>query len=111
MKLNKSVSITLAVAFIATVASGWVTLADQVIKRATNADRSFSFPRIKDHGKVVRSPDAADQPHDGSKICVDVTAGGAPDKINPAIEKVARASPLFNLWTRTIAEFFDFRVT
>lgn len=35
-------------------------------------------------------PDAAEQPRENSKICVDVTAGGPADKPNPAIEKVAR---------------------
>lgn len=48
------------------------------------------FPAITGHGAVFRLSDAADQPRDGSKICVDVTKGGPRDRINPAIEKVAR---------------------
>lgn len=50
----------------------------------------FNYPRIAQHGRVVRLPAAADQPRAGAKICVDVTAGGPPESINPAIEKVAR---------------------
>jgi intracellular sulfur oxidation DsrE/DsrF family protein len=47
-------------------------------------------PQIANYGEVVRLPDAAQQPRDGTKICVDVTGGGAPDQLIPAIEKVAR---------------------
>jgi intracellular sulfur oxidation DsrE/DsrF family protein len=50
----------------------------------------FQFPKIAGHGKVVHLPKAAEQPRDGSKICVDVTAGGPADEVNPALEKVAR---------------------
>jgi intracellular sulfur oxidation DsrE/DsrF family protein len=50
----------------------------------------FVNPRIAEHGQVVRLPAAVDQPRRGAKICVDVTAGGPPESINPAIEKVAR---------------------
>ena len=47
-------------------------------------------PAIQEYGKVVKLPNAAQQPRDGSKIVVDVTKGGKPDELNPAIEKVAR---------------------
>jgi len=47
-------------------------------------------PVIADYGKIVPLPIAAQQPRDGSKIVVDVTKGGEPDKLNDAIEKVAR---------------------
>lgn len=47
-------------------------------------------PAIKDYGKVVRMPDAAQQPRSGTKLCVDVTGGGDAEKLNPAIEKVAK---------------------
>ena len=47
-------------------------------------------PAIADFGKVATLPDAAHQPRNGSKILVDVTKGGDPAKLNPAIEKVAR---------------------
>ncbi|MCA9031124.1 MAG: DsrE family protein, partial [Planctomycetaceae bacterium] len=47
-------------------------------------------PAIHDYGKVVQLPDAAQQPRAGSKIVVDITQGGEPDKLNSAIEKVCR---------------------
>lgn len=50
----------------------------------------FIHPKIQSHGKVVRLADAAEQPRNGSRICVDVTAAGPIDGINPAIEKLAR---------------------
>ncbi|QDU82578.1 DsrE/DsrF-like family protein [Polystyrenella longa] len=49
-----------------------------------------SEPVIANYGKVVKLPDALHQPRDGGKIVVDVTKGGKPDELNPAIEKVAR---------------------
>jgi len=50
----------------------------------------YTNPAIAKYGKVVRLPSAAQQPRDGSKIVVDVTKGGDLDKLNAAIEKVAR---------------------
>lgn len=50
----------------------------------------YSNPAIKKFGKVVQLPNAGQQPRDGSKIVVDITKGSTPDKLNPAIEKVAR---------------------
>lgn len=47
-------------------------------------------PAIADHGGVVPFPEAAAQPRDGSKICVDLTSGGEADRLNPAVEKLAR---------------------
>ena len=47
-------------------------------------------PAIANYGKVVRLPNATQQPRDGSKLVVDVTGGGDSNKLNPAIEKVAR---------------------
>ncbi len=54
------------------------------------AEKLKSHPSIAGYGEVFRLPDAQDQPRDDSKICVDVTKGGPADKINPAVEKVAR---------------------
>ncbi|WP_187781986.1 DsrE family protein [Gimesia chilikensis] len=54
------------------------------------APLEYQHPRIKEYGKVVQLPDAAQQPRDQSKICVDLTKGGPADKLNPSIEKVAR---------------------
>lgn len=50
----------------------------------------YTNPAIKEYGKVVQLPGAAQQPRGGSKIVVDVLKGGEPDKLNSAIEKVAR---------------------
>lgn len=50
----------------------------------------YITPAISNYGKVMPLPNAAQQPRERSKIVVDVTAGGAVDKLNPAIEKVAR---------------------
>ncbi|WP_419190105.1 DsrE family protein [Stieleria marina] len=54
-----------------------------------------STAAIKNYGKVTRLPDAAQQPKSGSKICVDLTAGGDPAKLNPGIEKIARYVNLY----------------
>lgn len=48
------------------------------------------FPKIEGHGGVVPLPTAAHQPRSGSKVLVDITSGGDPAKVYPAIEKVAR---------------------
>ncbi|GAA4435928.1 DsrE family protein [Bremerella cremea] len=48
------------------------------------------FPKIEGHGGVVPLPTAAHQPRSGSKVLVDITSGGDPAKVHPAIEKVAR---------------------
>lgn len=50
----------------------------------------YAYPTIEGYGKVVRLSDAAQQPRSGSKIVVDLTAGGDPRQLNPAIEKLAR---------------------
>ncbi len=47
-------------------------------------------PRIREYGKVVKLPAAAHQPHNNSRLVVDITKGGDPDKLNSAIEKVCR---------------------
>ncbi len=52
-------------------------------------------PAIKDYGKVVRLPDASQQPRSGAKLCVDVTRGGDVAKLNPAIEQVAKYVNLY----------------
>ena len=83
---------TLAFVAIATVAS-WISTSAQEDEKAIRNSESrasanasaFVFPRIKDHGKVVRLPSAAEQPRNGSKICVDVTAGGPAEAMNPAV--------------------------
>ncbi|MCA9083297.1 MAG: DsrE family protein [Planctomycetaceae bacterium] len=54
------------------------------------AEPKYIYPKIEGFGKVVQFSDAADQPRAGSKICVDLTAGGDSSKLNAALEKVAR---------------------
>lgn len=53
-------------------------------------DGEKKYPVIKEHGSVVRLPDAAQQPRSGSKICVDVVTKGAPEAINPGLTKLAK---------------------
>lgn len=86
MRFSKSHAVTIAVSLVSIAVGSLATMAQQT----KSSEAEFNFPRIKGHGKVVRLPDATDQPRDDSRICVDVTAGGSPDKINPAIEKAAR---------------------
>jgi intracellular sulfur oxidation DsrE/DsrF family protein len=88
MNVRKAMVSVLAPSCITLAALGWVSQAGEANKFESRA--GFTFPRIKGYGKVVQLPDAVDQPRDGSKICVDITAGGSPKEINPAIEKVAR---------------------
>ncbi|HIK94946.1 MAG TPA: hypothetical protein EYG03_23620 [Planctomycetes bacterium] len=90
MKFRNSIAITIGVVLVLLAAGNWQTFAQKSEGIEPSGTELFTHPRIKDHGKIVRLPDAAEQPRDGSKICVDVTAGGSSDAINPAIEKVAR---------------------
>ncbi|QDT88847.1 DsrE family protein [Gimesia algae] len=53
-------------------------------------NREYIHPAIQQYGKVVQLPAAAQQPRADSKICVDLTKGGAVDQLNPSIEKIAR---------------------
>jgi uncharacterized protein len=48
------------------------------------------YPLIPKHGAVVPLPHAAHAPRDGAKLLIDVTRGGEPSELNPAIEKVAK---------------------
>ncbi len=50
----------------------------------------YITPVVKEFGKVVKLPKAAHQPRNDSQIVVDLTNQGAPEKLSPAIEKVAR---------------------
>lgn len=55
-----------------------------------NTKPEYIHPKIQKYGKVVALPAASQQPRAESKICVDLTKGGAADQLNPAIEKLAR---------------------
>ncbi|RCS54035.1 hypothetical protein DTL42_02450 [Bremerella cremea] len=48
------------------------------------------YPAIQGHGGVYQLPEAPQQPRPNTKILIDITAASEPDKLNPAIEKVAR---------------------
>lgn len=61
-----------------------------VPEKGDAAEVEFTNPAIENYGKIVPFPNAAQQPRNGSKICVDLTSGDDPRKLNPAIEKVAR---------------------
>ena len=50
----------------------------------------YQNPAIQNYGRVVQLPDATQQPRAGSKIAVDITKGGPADKLNPALNSVAR---------------------
>ena len=58
--------------------------------RDASAPRTSTHPVIADHGSVVRLADAAQQPRPGTKILVDLTRGGDPQKLNAGLEKVAK---------------------
>lgn len=81
----------LAALILATLTAG---LAIAQTARKSTADKTessqYTNPAIARYGKVVKLPDSAQQPRDGSKILVDVTRGGEPDKLNDALDKVAR---------------------
>ncbi len=47
-------------------------------------------PVIAGYGDVVRLPDAAQQPRQGTKLIVDLTTGGEAGKLNSGLEKVAK---------------------
>lgn len=57
---------------------------------ATWAAHRGVAPGIDGYGEVQPFPNAAEQPRPDSRIVVDITQGGPKDKINPAIEKLAR---------------------
>jgi uncharacterized protein len=49
-----------------------------------------AYPAVNGYGRIVPLHNALQQPRDNSRIVVDITRGGEPDKLNSAIEKVAR---------------------
>ena len=67
-----------------------VSIALAVASAASDPKTEWVTPAISGHGKVVRLRDAPEQPRSGAKIFVDLTAGGPRDKLNAAVEKVAR---------------------
>lgn len=55
---------------------------------SSRPERQALFSRK--HGAVVQLPQAAQQPRNGTKVVVDITRGGNHQRLNPAIEKVAK---------------------
>jgi intracellular sulfur oxidation DsrE/DsrF family protein len=47
-------------------------------------------PRVAGHGGVVQLAEATQQPREGTKLLVDLTAGGDPAELNRGIEKLAK---------------------
>ena len=58
--------------------------------KTTDNSQEITYPAIANHGGVVRLPNAAHQPRAGSKLLVDLTSGGAADKLNSGLEKVSK---------------------
>ena len=68
-----------------------ILLANVAVAQQQDREKpTYSNPAIAKYGKVVRLPNAVQQPREGSRIVVDVTKGGETDKLNPALEKVSR---------------------
>jgi uncharacterized protein len=60
------------------------------LAQMASANQKASPARIEGFGQVTPFPDAPEQPRDGSKFVVDLTAGGPADQLNPGLDKVAR---------------------
>ena len=75
---------------------------------AAVGQRPSIYPKIESHGKVVRLPDAVEQPRNASRICVDVTSDGPHDAINPGVAKLAR---FVNIYAGAGARPADVRIT
>ncbi len=78
---------------------------NHAVPEQTQAAPQFIYPTIKDYGKVVRLAGAAQQPREGSKFCVDITRGGPPGELNPAIEKIARYVNIYGGAGKSPAKF------
>jgi intracellular sulfur oxidation DsrE/DsrF family protein len=73
---------------LALLASGSIAMA---------AEPEWTYPVIKDYGKIVALPDAAMQPdkHAEYNVVFNLTGGGEPDKVNGSLERVARTVNVF----------------
>lgn len=56
---------------------------------------ALSYPKIPNAGGVYRLPDAAYQPREGTKLCIDLTRGAKDGELNPAIGKFPRFVNLY----------------
>ena len=59
-------------------------------KASKETSGEFIHPQIAKFGAVVELPDATHQPRNESRILVDLTKGGEPNKLFGSIDKVAR---------------------
>ena len=61
------------------------------------ADPEWAYPTIQGFGKVVALPDATMQPSKDAdyKVFFNMTSGGDADKLNPSLDRVARAVNIF----------------
>lgn len=64
---------------------------------ARAADPDWTYPTIQGFGKIVSLPGASLQPSKDAdyKVVFNLTTGGDADKVNPALDRVARAVNLF----------------
>ncbi len=64
---------------------------------AHSADPEWVYPTIQKYGRVVSLPDATMQPSKDIdyKVVFNMTAGGDADKVNPSLDRVARAVNIF----------------
>jgi intracellular sulfur oxidation DsrE/DsrF family protein len=64
---------------------------------ARAAEPEWVYPTIKKYGRVAALPDAAMQPSKDIdyKVVFNMTGGGDADKVNPSLERVARAVNIF----------------
>jgi intracellular sulfur oxidation DsrE/DsrF family protein len=64
---------------------------------AHSADPEWTYPTVQGFGKIVALPDSGMQPSKDVdyKVVFNLTAGGDADKVNPSLDRVARAVNLF----------------
>jgi intracellular sulfur oxidation DsrE/DsrF family protein len=64
---------------------------------ATAADSEWTYPTIQGFGKIMPAPEASMQPAKDTeyKVVFSMTGGGDADKVNPYLDRVARAVNLF----------------
>jgi hypothetical protein len=60
---------------------------------ARAAEPEWVYPTIKKYGRVAALPDATMQPNKDAdyKVVFNMTGGGDADKVNPSLDRVARA--------------------
>lgn len=77
--------VALTASFVGHQASHWISA-----RQESSAEPRLINTAIDGFGPVVSFPNAAEQPQDAAKICVDLTAGAEPNELNGGLRKVAR---------------------